>query len=107
MENIKYKILAYAKANGINEINFQSDVKIVKPSDENIKIDAWNLSIAKPTDEQLNALETEANTIQQEEETAKQTVETDKANGNQKLLDLGLTQAEATALTGYTPPTEE
>jgi len=31
---------------------------------------------------------------------------TDKASGNQKLLDLGLTQAEATALTGYTPPTE-
>jgi len=29
-----------------------------------------------------------------------------KANGNQKLLDLGLTQAEATALTGYTPPVE-
>lgn len=28
------------------------------------------------------------------------------AAGNQKLLDLGLTQAEATALTGYTPPTE-
>lgn len=26
--------------------------------------------------------------------------------GNQKLLDLGLTQAEATALTGYTPPEE-
>lgn len=31
---------------------------------------------------------------------------TDRANGNQKLLDLGLTQAEATALTGYTPPSE-
>ena len=29
-----------------------------------------------------------------------------KASGNQKLLDLGLSQAEATALTGYTPPTE-
>ena len=26
-----------------------------------------------------------------------------KASGNQKLLDLGLTQAEATALTGYKP----
>jgi len=26
-----------------------------------------------------------------------------KVSGNQKLLDLGLTQAEATALTGYTP----
>jgi hypothetical protein len=31
----------------------------------------------------------------------------DKASGNQKLLDLGLTQAEATALTGYTPTVEE
>ena len=30
-----------------------------------------------------------------------------KAGGNQKLLDLGLTQAEATALTGYTPPVAE
>ena len=28
---------------------------------------------------------------------------TDAQSGNQKLLDLGLTQAEATALTGYTP----
>ena len=28
-------------------------------------------------------------------------------SGNQKLLDLGLTQAEATALTGYTPPSED
>lgn len=27
-------------------------------------------------------------------------------SGNQKLLDLGLTQEEATALTGYIPPTE-
>ena len=31
----------------------------------------------------------------------------DKKSGNQKLLDLGLTQAEATALTGYTPIVEE
>ena len=29
-----------------------------------------------------------------------------KVSGNQKLLDMGLTQAEATALTGYTPPSE-
>ena len=27
----------------------------------------------------------------------------DEASGNQKFLDLGLTQAEATALTGYAP----
>lgn len=42
-----------------------------------------------------------------EEETAKQAKETAQASGNQKLLDLGLTQAEATALTGYTPPVAE
>jgi hypothetical protein len=40
-----------------------------------------------------------------------QTVEDNKPNaqasGNQKLLDLGLSQAEATALTGYTPPVAE
>ncbi|AXH71661.1 hypothetical protein P031_gp40 [Pelagibacter phage HTVC031P] len=40
-------------------------------------------------------------------EEAKQAKETAQANGNQKLLDLGLTQAEATALTGYTPPVAE
>ena len=33
--------------------------------------------------------------------------ELDQKTGNQKLLDLGLTQAEATALTGYTLPEEE
>jgi len=38
-----------------------------------------------------------------EVETKKQALATDQANGNQKLLDLGLTQAEATALTGYKP----
>jgi|DEB0MinimDraft_6_1074348.scaffolds.fasta_scaffold108704_1 hypothetical protein len=43
----------------------------------------------------------------QELETAKQAEATNKANGNQKLLNLGLSQAEATALTGYTPPSEE
>ena len=46
-------------------------------------------------------------TERQAEETAKQADATNKANGNQKLLDLGLTQAEATALTGYTPPVAE
>jgi hypothetical protein len=40
-------------------------------------------------------------------EEVKQAKETAQANGNQKLLDLGLTQAEATALTGYTPPVAE
>ena len=38
---------------------------------------------------------------------AKEQKDADAQSGNQKLLDLGLSQAEATALTGYTPPVEE
>jgi hypothetical protein len=52
----------------------------------------------------VNTKATELETAEANAETQKAT---DKANGNQKLLDLGLTQAEATALTGYTPPVAE
>jgi len=56
------------------------------------------------TDAQAKAeAEAQAQAQKEAEETAKKTAQ---ASGNQKLLDLGLTQAEATALTGYTPPTE-
>jgi membrane protein involved in colicin uptake len=48
--------------------------------------------------------EAQAQAQKEAEETAKATAQ---SSGNQKLLDLGLTQAEATALTGYTPPSEE
>jgi len=49
----------------------------------------------QPTDEDIAAAQAKATQLA-----------TDRANGNQKLLDLGLTQAEATALTGYVPPSE-
>lgn len=39
-----------------------------------------------------------------EEIALKEARESSKASGNQKLLDLGLSQEEATALTGYKPP---
>jgi hypothetical protein len=42
----------------------------------------------------------------QEEEQAKTQKEADALAGNNKLLELGLTQAQVTAMTGYTPPTE-
>ena len=42
-------------------------------------------------------------TAKQEEETAKQAKATAQASGNTKLLALGLSQEEATALTGFTP----
>ena len=52
----------------------------------------------------IEARLTEAETALANEEQAKIDA---KVSGNQKLLDLGLTQAEATALTGYTPPVAE
>ena len=48
-----------------------------------------------------------AEIARQTEETAKAQKEADALAGNNKLLELGLTQAEATALTGYTPPVVE
>jgi len=44
--------------------------------------------------------EADAQIVKDNLATAKATAQ---ASGNTKLLDLGLTQAEATALTGYTP----
>jgi hydroxylamine reductase (hybrid-cluster protein) len=55
---------------------------------------------------QAEANDVKAQEAIQAEETAKTQKATDQASGNQKLLDLGLSQAEATALTGYTPPSE-
>ena len=40
----------------------------------------------------------------QAEEQAKAQKEADALAGNNKLLELGLTQAQVTAMTGYTPP---
>ena len=55
----------------------------------------------------MTAVETKATELQTAEDAKVNQKATDQANGNQKLLDLGLTQAEATALTGYTPPVAE
>ena len=74
-------------------------------NDENsMQITDWSDdNISQPTDAEVKSKITEMETAEVNEEAQKAT---DKANGNQKLLDLGLTQAEATALTGYTPPSE-
>jgi len=57
----------------------------------------------------ISQADIEAKQVEMEtaEVNAKTQKATDQANGNQKLLDLGLTQAEATALTGYTPPVSQ
>ena len=75
---------------------------ILNPENPNgILVDMTAEEIAQKEIDDANA-ETE-----RQAKEAKETADaTNKANGNQKLLDLGLTQAEATALTGYTPPVE-
>ena len=64
------------------------------PKDEN----------GNPVSIDMSAVDTKATELETAKANEENQKATDKANGNQKLLDLGLTQAEATALTGYTPP---
>jgi len=56
---------------------------------------------------ELTTTRAEQVTIREAEATAKAEQDAIKVSGNTKLLGLGLTQAEATALTGFTPPEEE
>ena len=96
MENINYKILAYAKANGVNSVDFKTEVLISKPSDADVRIDSWNLSITQPTFDQLNALETEATAIETAETDAVTAQATLKASAKTKLIaGEALTEAEA------------
>ncbi len=67
-------------------------VFICKDKDNNIvEVSDWN------------AVDTKLAEMQTELDNKKTQEKADKVSGNQKLLDLGLTQAEATALTGYKP----
>ena len=52
---------------------------------------------------ELTTTRAEQVTIREAEATAKAEQDAIKVSGNTKLLGLGLTQAEATALTGFTP----
>tara|TARA_Y100001973_G_scaffold26985_1_gene40782 strand:- start:5821 stop:6123 length:303 start_codon:yes stop_codon:yes gene_type:complete len=98
MENIIYKIKAYAKSKSVNDINFQSDVIVVKPSDEDSKIQAWNLDIPKPTADELNSFEDEANTMKAEDD-AKPTRADLKASAKAKLMaGEALTEDEANTI---------
>lgn len=55
----------------------------------------------------MTLVETKSNELENELDAKIQAEKDAKVSGNQKLLDLGLSQAEATALTGYTPPVAE
>ncbi len=68
--------------------------------------DLNNIEWIETTPIAVSEIQTKIAEVQLAEDAKENQKITDKANGNQKLLDLGLTQAEATALTGYTPPAE-
>ena len=58
-------IKEYAKANGVANVDFTTDVVLQDDSNgQGAYIKEWNLDIAKPTDEQLATYETVANTAE-------------------------------------------
>ena len=63
MANLSTKIKMYAAANGVAEVDFMKDVMLQDDSDGNgVYIKEWNLDIAQPTDAQLSAQESAADT---------------------------------------------
>ena len=63
MANLSTKIKLYCEANGVSNVDFTNDVMLQDDSDGNgAYIKEWNLDIAQPTDAQLSAHETAANT---------------------------------------------
>ena len=65
MAQLSTKIKEYCKANGVSDVDFTTDVRLVDHSDgTGVHIEHWGLAIAQPTDEQLASYETAANTAE-------------------------------------------
>jgi hypothetical protein len=63
MAQLSTKIKSYCEANGVSNVDFLKDVKLQDDSDgKGAYIKEWNLAIAKPSDAQLSAQESAANT---------------------------------------------
>jgi hypothetical protein len=60
MAQLSTKIKEYAKAQGVADVDFLKDV-MLQDDGQGAYIKEWNLAIAKPSDEQLNAYEASAN----------------------------------------------
>ena len=59
MAQLSTKIKEYAKAQGVANVDFLKDV-MLQDDGQGAYIKEWNLSIAKPTMEQLNSYEAQA-----------------------------------------------
>ncbi len=63
MAQLSNKIKSYCEANGVSNVDFMKDVMLQDDSDGNgAYIKEWNLDIAQPTDAQLSAQESAADT---------------------------------------------
>ena len=63
MAQLSTKIKEYCKANGVSDVDFTKDIMLQDDSDgKGAYIKEWNLDIAQPTDAQLSAQESAANT---------------------------------------------
>jgi len=63
MAQLSNKIIAYANSLGVSKVDFTKDVMLQDDSDgKGAYIKEWNLAIAKPSDAQLSAQESAANT---------------------------------------------
>ena len=63
MAQLSNKIIAYANANGVSEVDFTTDVKL-QDDGQGAYIKEWNLDIAQPTSAQLDSYETAGNTAE-------------------------------------------
>lgn len=82
----------------VRKINPNAEISV---ADEDVNSIVWENGT---TPIPVADIEAQIPIVEQEIADEIQAEKDNKASGNQKLLDLGLTQAEATALTGYTPP---
>ena len=63
MAQLSTKIKSYCEANGVSNVDFMKDVLLQNDSDgKGDYIKEWNLDIAQPTDAQLSAQESAADT---------------------------------------------
>ncbi len=61
MASLSSKIKQYASDNGVNSVDFMTDVMLQDDSNgQGPYIKEWNLAIARPTDAQLSALDSAA-----------------------------------------------
>ena len=65
MAKLSNKIKQYCKENGVLNVDFLNDVKLQDDSNgQGVYIKEWNLDIAQPTQAQLDALESQAQTYE-------------------------------------------